>query len=455
MNQDKRSRRDFLKAGAAAATLGIAVPCFFASCSRPKPRPPSETLAVASIGVGGRGTDIGQEAAKLGKVVACADVDLGHAKKFAAAIGGGCQVYQDYRRVLDREDVDAVLIATPDHWHVKIAIDAMRAGKDVYCEKPVTLTIAEGRLICKVVKETGRIVQAGTQQRSDYNQLFLKAVAIARSGRLGKKLAATVTVDGAMSGGPFATQVPPPDFDWDMWLGQAPQVAYCPERGDWRFRYWFDYCGGEVTTWGVHHVDIAVWALGGEDTGAVEVEGNGQYPLGRQKTLDYMLGKVPIGDLPNSFNVPSTYECTMRLPNGNEIVLSSSSLTRDIFISGELGHLAVNRGGIHGKFYDELVKDPKNRQWLSGEMAKLYRGRPIRETTAHMADFFDCVKDRALPISDVFTHCNSVNACHMANIAMLVGRKVTWDRKKEEFVGDEEANRLTHRTQREPYAIKA
>ncbi len=356
--------------------------------------------------------------------------------------------------MLDRPDVQAVTIGTPDHWHVKIAIDAMKAGKDVYCEKPLTLTIEESKIICQAVKESGHVFQVGTQQRSEYERAFLEAAAIARSGRLGSRLTAKASVGNAVSGGPFDSGQSPKELDWDFWLGQAPKVAYCDKRGGYTFRWWYDYSGGQVTDWGVHHSDIAIWALGGENTGVVEVEGKGEFPLGRELTLDYLLGKKSLSDLPNSYNVAHSFDCTMHLPNGN--VINLNSVGNDLLIKGEKGHLAVNRGagdkgGLRGKFVDELKKDPAEKKWLDAEVAKLYRGKPIR---GHMANFFDCIKDRSLPISDVFTHCNTVNACHMANIAMLLGRKVTWDRQKQEFAGDDEANQLTRRPEREPYVIK-
>ena len=204
-----------------------------------------------------------------------------------------------------------------------------------------------------------------------------------------------------------------------------------------------------MTDWGVHHADIAMWALGGEKTGAVAVKGTGEFPLGPELTLEYMLGTKSVGDLPNSFNVARSFDCTMRLPNGNTINLNS--VGNDLLISGEKGHLAVNRGGIRGQFVQDLKSKPAGKAWLDAEVAKLYQGKPIR---GHMANFFDCVKDRSQPISDVFSHCNSVNACHMANIAMLLNRPVRWNWQKQEFIRDDEANLLTRRKQREPYTIK-
>jgi predicted dehydrogenase len=454
MNRSKHTRRDFLKTGGAAAAAGMAVPYFFTGATAKADEPSSDKLVVAAIGVGGRGSDIGRQAAKLGNMVACADVHLGHAHRFAEGIGkmgGKCRVYQDYRKVLDRKDVQAVTIGTPDHWHVKIAIEAMRAGKDVYCEKPLTLTIDESRLVSKAVRQTGRVFQVGTQQRSEFNRCFLEAVAIARSGRLGPKLQARASIGNAPPGGPFPTAESPKELDWDFWLGQAPKVPFCADRCTYTFRFWFDYSGGQVTDWGVHHGDISLWALGGESTGPSEVEGKGEFPLGRELTLDYMLGKRSPGELPNSYNVARCFDCKATLPNGNTIEFTSAG-GEDILIAGEKGRLAVNRGGIRGKFVEELKKSPTDKQWLDEEVAKLYRGMMIH---GHMANFFDCVKSRALPISDVFSHCAAVNTCHTANIAMLLGRKVKWDQEKYAFLGDDEANQLTRRKQRAPYTIEA
>ncbi len=455
-HNNKHTRRDVLKTGAALTAAGMAMPYFFTGAVAGEPNGHRPTIA--SIGVGGRGSDIGRQAARFGNMVACADVHQGNADKFAADFDGKCRVYRDYRQVLDRNDVEAVTIGTPDHWHVKIAIDAMKAGKDVYCEKPLTLTIDESQLVCKVAKETDRVFQVGTQQRSEFRGAFLEAVAIARSGRLGDKLKARASMGPGKTGGPFKTQKPPKELDWDFWLGQTPKVPFCQNRCVYFFRYWFEYSGGMVTDWGVHHTDIALWALGGEHTGPIEVEGKGDFPLGRELVLGYLLGKKSAADLPNSYNTVRSFDCTMHLPNGNVIRLNSRQNNRDgngVFITGDKGEVIVNRRGIGGKFVEELKRSPADKQWLEEEVSKLYGGKPIRPVRGHMANFFDCVKDRSQPISDVFTHCNSANACHMANIAMLLGRKMRWDSRNQEFIGDDEANRLTCRKQREPYGIQA
>ena len=213
-------RREFLKAAAVAPT--VTVPYLWTSAARAAAE--QDKLQVASIGVGGRGSGIGRQAARLGQMVACCDADKNRAMGFAKPFG--CDVYQDYRQVLDRKDIDVITIGTPDHWHVKIAIEAMQAGKDVYCEKPLTLTVDEGKLAQKAVNQTGRSLQDGTQQRSEYASRFLKAVVIARSGRLGAKLKAISSVGRAQKGGPFAESDPPAHLDWNLWLGQAPMTPY-------------------------------------------------------------------------------------------------------------------------------------------------------------------------------------------------------------------------------------
>jgi predicted dehydrogenase len=445
MPQTKSSRRDFLRTTAGAAAATAAIPYFFSSAQAWQ-ESSRDKLGVAAIGVGGRGSGIGHQAGQLGNMVACADVHRLNAEKFAEPYGGKCEIYGDYRKVLERKDVDVITCGTPDHWHVKIAIDAMDAGKDVYCEKPLTLTIEESKKICDAVKRTGRVFQVGTQQRSEFDNMFLKAVVLARSGRLGDKLHAVSSVGGATTGGPFPTEDVPEYLDFNFWLGQAPEVPYCSKRIGWDFRWWFDYSGGQVTDWGVHHTDIALWALGGEETGPVEVEGKGEFPLGREVTLEYLLGKKPVGELPNSFNVAASFDCTMVLPNGNTINLVSKQ--NELILEGEKGKIRVNRGSLTGKPIEEMSDEDK--KWLEEAVIKLYKGK---QPGSHMRNFFECVKDRTQPVSDVFTHTNSVNSCHMANIAMLLGRKVRWDPEKYEFVGDDEANALRSRRQREPWTF--
>jgi predicted dehydrogenase len=406
-----------------------------------------DRLGVAAIGVGGRGSGIGHQAGDRGNMVACADVDRKKAEQFASKYNGRCKVYGDYRRILDRKDVDVITCGTPDHWHTRIAIDALKAGKDVYCEKPLTLTIDEGRLIRAAVEKTKRVFQVGTQQRSEFNGVFLKAIAIARSGRLGDKLHATSSVGTATAGGPFEVTAPPAHLDFDFWLGQAPKVPYCPRRIGWDFRWWLEYSGGQVTDWGVHHTDIALWALGGEATGILSAEGRGTFP-GLPEGTDLVAFLNGRSTLPPQFNVAREFDCDLELPNGNTINLVSGK--NELIIEGDKGKIRVNRGGITGRPVEEIERDAAARQRLAEQVTQLYRGMPLR---GHMANFFHCVKTRALPISDVWTHTNSVDACHIANIAMFLKRKVTFDQQAFRFKGDDQADLFLRRVQRSPWEI--
>jgi myo-inositol 2-dehydrogenase / D-chiro-inositol 1-dehydrogenase len=445
MPNTQSTRRRFLQA---TAGLAAATPYFWTS-RRLRAEPANDKFNIAAIGVGGRGAGIGHQAGNLGNMVACADVHLGNANRFAERYEGKCEVHQDYRKLLDRKDIDAITCGTPDHWHTKIAIDAMRAGKDVYCEKPLTLTMQEGAQIMQVTRETGRVFQVGTQQRSENNHVFLKAVAIARSGRLGTKLHALSSVGGATSGGPFPTEEPPADLDWELWLGQAPMVPFSPNRIGWNFRWWLEYSGGQVTDWGVHHTDIAVWALGGEQTGVVHaapVEGECSFPLGRELMRDTLLGRKPFEELPVSYNVANRFRVDMKLENENEITLFSGS--NELIISGEKGRIRVNRGGLTGAPVEEIEADAQQREWLDQQVRTLYRNMPL---SGHMGNFFHCMKTREKPISDVWSDCHSVNACHMANIAMLLDRPVRFDPKAYQFIDDQQANEMMSRKQREPY----
>ena len=445
MSQAKSTRRDFLKRATAIAGAGAMAPYFRTSASTAA-EAANDRVNVAAIGTSiysnrwgtegemdGRGSVVGHQAGRIANMVAVADVNLKYAERFASKYDGRCQVYQDYRKLLERNDVEAVTIGTPDHWHTKIAIEAMQAGKDVYCEKPLTLTIDEGKKLCRVTRATGRVFQVGTQQRTEYGRMFLKAVALARSGRLGSKLHALSSVGQAERGGPFENQDPPPHLDWDFWLGQAPKVPYCPQRCDYDFRWWLEYSGGQVTDWGVHHTDIALWALGVEHTGPVEIEGTGDFP-----------------NVANGYNVAHTFDCNMSFANGNSIRLYSGE--NELIISGDKGRIRVNRGGLTGTPVEELT--PADEEWLDVEILKLCHGWKTGGNEGdHMQNFFDCIRDRSLPVSDVFTHHRSVSACHLSNIAMRLKRKLRWDPEKEDFIGDDEASAMLTRKQREPYTI--
>lgn len=453
------SRRRMIQSTAAvglsASTAPLILPKLFASDS------PNDRLGVAAIGVGGRGSGIGYEACELGQTIACCDVSSDNANSFAhqqKEKGRECKVYNDYREMLENEPgIDVVTIGTPDHWHVRIAIDAMRAGKHVYCEKPLTLTLEEGQIVQEATRKYGRIFQVGTQQRTEFDKRFLKAVAIARSGRLGSKLKAISSVGKSSSRspdkdkpfGPFETSAPPEGFDWDLWLGPAPKVDFCPERIGWNFRWWFEYSGGQVTDWGVHHTDIAFWALAGEDGQAVEAEGTGEF-MGteRQQSLDFLLGKIPPNKMPVAFNVAYSFDVDVKLSTGNEIKITSGD--NELLIEGEDGRIRVNRGSLKGRPVEQVDEDPVAKQEIEDLMVKIYGGDI---SASHMANFFESVRNGKPPVANVFEHVRSVNATHLANVALLTGRKVVFDPSTQRFQSDDEANQLIRRPSREGFEL--
>ena len=417
-------RRHFLRAsGVAAATVPY---CW----SSQRARGAAETArpGVAGIGLGGRGRGITQQASKFGRVLAVCDVDRQRADAALELTRGQGQAYGDYRRVLDRPDIDVVIIGTPDHWHTKITIEALQAGKDVYCEKPLTLTIQEGKQICQVAHDTGGVVQVGTQQRSEFGGRFLQAVALIRAGRIGQLQRVVASTGGGQTGGPFAEATPPPHLDWDRWLGQAPRVPYIPERCHANFRWWREYAGGQMTDWGAHHVDIALWAIGLPTAGELQIAGSGQVP-----------------DVANGYNMPAQFDVTCRLPDGLPLQLVTGQ-RQGILFEGDQGRFFVNRGGIHGKPIERLADDPLP----ENAIRDVYGGK---QPGSHMGNFFDCVQTREQPISDVFSHHRSVTVLHLANLCLLLGRPLTWDLAEEQILGDEEANAQQRREQRKGYEI--
>ena len=273
------SRRRFLQTTSALAATALPA-WFLEECraqtpqSSEKSAAPSEQVRLGLVGCGGMGLGDARNAKRFGSIIALCDVDASHLaagkKDFPDAEG-----YADFRRLLERKDIDAVICATVDHWHTLVSIAAMKAGKDVYCEKPLTLTIDEGKRLVDVQRQTGRVLQTGTQQRSSIH--FRLACDLIRNGRIGKIEKVEVWLPAGLRDGPFATSTVPAGFDYDFWLGQTPAVPYVKERTHFSFRYWWEYSGGTMTDWGAHHNDIVLWALGLDGSGPVSVEGK---PLG-------------------------------------------------------------------------------------------------------------------------------------------------------------------------------
>jgi predicted dehydrogenase len=435
-------RRDFLRVAATSpALLPFLHP--FGRALGEETKAKNDRPRLGLIGAGGQGSGDARGASHHGDFLAVCDVDRRHAEraKRDQRIGKGqAEVYEDYRKLLDRKDIDAVIIGTPDHWHTKICIDAMRAGKDIYCEKPLTLTIDEGKKLGKVAKETGRVVQVGTQQRSDHNRVFLLAVAMVRSGRIGKIRKVTAAIGEGPSGGPFPVANPPAELNWEMWLGQGPMTPYRVHRCHADFRWWYEYSGGKLTDWGAHHVDIGQWAIGMEDSGPY--------------TIEVVKGTLPVefkGGYPSvddRYNTVTDFLVRATFPNG--VVMDIRHDTENgVRFLGTNGHIFVTRDRIDldGGAVAALYKDPVPESLLK----ELRKGKPV---DGHMENFFECMRDRSVPVADVWTHHRALTTCHLANIAIRLNRhKLTWDPAREEIVGDSEANAFQTRPQRAPYEI--
>ena len=451
MSRSPTTRRDFLRTSAGVAAAA-AVPYVWTS-RYAKAQDKNDRPNVASIGVGGMGTGDGRSASRFANMVACADVDRDHAEKFAAweQFGGKCEVYTDYRQILDRPDVDVVTIGTPDHWHSKIVIDALKAGKDVQCQKPLTLTIDEGRQICTVVKQSGKILHIGTQQRSEDRARFLKAIVLAQSGRLGDKLTATCSIGGGPEGGPWDPTDPPASLNWDFWLGQAPSVPYVTQRCHGNFRWWLEYSGGKMTDWGAHHIDIAQWGLGYTASGPCEIEGTATFPDVYPADFDPVQFFAGQQQLKNGYNTAWTFKITLAYPNGNSMIVQDGP-DNGIWFEGEKGKIFVSRSKLTGKLIEDIEQSKTDKEWLDQEVIKLYGGTKPGD---HMRHFFECLKQRKFTISDPFTHHRTMTACHLCNIAILLKRKLRWDAEQEDFVDDPQASQLRKRPQRAPYTIDA
>jgi predicted dehydrogenase len=434
------NRRRFLKGSAAFAAT---TPYFTCTRSTSAQTSQNDRPIIGGIGLGGMGSGDCRGHSRYGDVVAIADVDEKHALRARDddAIGKGkADVYSDYRPLLDRQDIDVVSIATPDHWHVKIAVEALQAGKHVFCQKPLTLTLEENQLIRQACERYPKqVFFVGTQQRSDRSK-FLRAVNMVRRGLLGEIQKITVGIDGGAQGGPFTKTDPPPNLDWDAWLGQAPLVDYIPQRCHGTFRWWYEYSGGKFTDWGAHHVDIATWAIDAQHRGQgpIEIDGtDAQHP-------------VPFRDgyptVDNAFNTAHDYAVRCRFPSGIEMIITSRG-ENGILFEGTRGRIFVNRGRISGLPIEE---NWDRDQFDEADLRRLYKDKPPE---SHKANFYRCIREGGLPISDVFSHVQAMNTCHLAAIAARVGRSIRWDPESETIQGDEQAASLFARTPRKGFEI--
>ncbi|MEM6469737.1 MAG: Gfo/Idh/MocA family oxidoreductase, partial [Planctomycetota bacterium] len=393
---------------------------------------------------------VGKEFPKFGDIVAVCDVDKSRLERAVKLVkewlGTEPEATSDYRKIIDRDDIDIVHVSTPDHWHAKVAVEAMLSGRDVYCEKPMTLTIAEGQQLSEVYEQTGRILQVGTQQRS--MKQMLTAIALIRAGRLGTLRMAQCAIGGGPTSPNLPTAKPPKQLDWDRWTGPAPLAQYRTQdgannetkqwsRGHYEFRWWYEYSGGKLTDWGAHHVDIATWGLGKTDTGPVKID-----PIMVKHPVEFRDGMPTRDDCYNTateFNIKATFaddvELILRHDTGNGILFE-----------GTEGRIFVNRGRLTGR----PVEDLKNHPLPDGTLEEAYG----RELTGHVENFFRAVVDRRPAISEPTSHHRSLTTCHLAGIAARLGRQVTWDPGREKIANDELAQSFVSRASRKGYEIE-
>jgi predicted dehydrogenase len=436
------SRRTFLShCGAVAAATGL--PRWFVERElSAASRAPAATLSsndrpgIALIGCGSQGRGDAKSASRFGNIVAVCDADENRAAQAAKQFSVGEKVPQqftDFRRVLERKDVDVIVHATPDHWHTIINVGAAEAKKDIYAEKPLTLTVDEGKRLIKAVRKHRVVLQTGTQQRS--HRLFRLACELARNGRIGTLTRVTVFVPAGLRDGPFQPTPVPAGLNWDLWLGQAPRVEYLKERCHSTFRWWYDYSGGPVTDWGAHHNDIARWAIGLD--GPTQVQ-----------------ARALTEPIPGGYTTPPEFEATLAWGNGvTQIVkttpddspfgavLKADGQRNGVKLEGTTGWIWVNRSSIDASdpaMLDTPMTDPKVRLEVSDD---------------HMANFFEAVRTRRNPISPVEDGHRSAVVGHLIVIALRTGLTLRWNPAKEKFEGDSarEGNSHLARRMRKPY----
>ena len=426
------TRRSFLGSGlAGGALLGLPAGTYHAALlAQDKP---SEKIRIGCIGLGGQGR--GNMNAVVKNVVAVCDVDKDHLASAASALEkGGTKPLTagDYRRLLDQKDVDAVLISTPDHWHALPTIHACQAGKDVYCEKPLTLFVAEGRAMVEAARQNKRIVQTGSQQRSARE--FRQACELVRNGALGQLTAVKVGLPGpnweSRAKGKTAVpdSDPPPALDYEFWLGPAPKRPFNENRTHYLFRFFWDYSGGQQTNFGAHDLDIAQWGLGMDDSGPVGIQGSATFNKN------------------GWFETPETAKLVYTYATGVRVLcsLGSGGYPGGVTFEGEKGTIHVRRGGLTVTINGEKAADPYA---LPTGDVKLYA------SSSHHGNWLDCIRTRKLPICDVEIGHRSATVCHLGNIAIRTGRKLTWDPARETIAGDEAAAAMLRRPYREPWKL--
>jgi len=432
---NRSSRREFVKRSATVVAGAIVLPQIIPSSALGMggKLPPSERLVMGIIGTGSQGMSDCRDFLKLNnevQFVALCDVDsnrLAKAKETIDTVNKNkdCRIYSDYRELLEKEKLDAMLIAIPDHWHGIIYSEVANKKINVYGEKPICRTIKDGQTIVSAVKNNNIIWQTGSWQRSQAN--FHRGAELAVNGRVGKiKYIEVGLPDGTKGIGTPPVMEVPPELDWEMWLGPALKAPY---RGvsHWDWRWILDYSGGQLTDWSGHHIDIANWGAGLEHTGPVEISGSGVYPA------------------EGIFNAPVEYDILCKYANGTEMrVANSSRLPHGMGTTwhGDLGWVHVDRGNRIS------ASDPKILEEVIGDNeTRLYKSEN------HYQNFVDCVRSGKATIAPVDVAYRAISVGLLGEIAMTTGQTIKWDPDKEEIIGNARASRMLSRPYRQPWEL--
>jgi len=457
MRQKKTTRRDFLKLATAASAGAISFPYIVPASALGKNGnvAPGNRIVMGCIGVGGQGTgnmkrfmgrddvqivavcDVERKSnlyhggATLGLEPAKATVEKYYADKNASGTWKGCEAYHDFRDLLQRKDIDAVTVCTPDHWHALIAIAAANAGKDIYCEKPLANSVCEGRAIVKAVTKNKRILQCGSQERSGPNARY--ACELVRNGRIGKLKTISINLpfdEGhhkqvlEMNKEPQPEMPVPEGFDYDFWLGHTPKVFYTKNRCHFWWRFNLNYGGGEMTDRGAHIIDLAQLGNGTDDTGPIEITAEGRRD-------------------PNAlFNVFTDYRFENVYANGVRMIGANQG-PRGLKFEGDEGWIFIH---IHGAKL-EASKESILKEKIRDDEIQLGR------TSGHHENFLDAVRSRKDPFATAESGHRTASICHLNNIAMLVGRPLKWDPKTEQITNDPEANAMLCPKMRPPWHL--
>ena len=429
--QQNLTRRVFLKKVGTTAVGAMAVPLVVPSRVFGE-NSPSNQITIGCIGVGGMGTNNMRSFLGLSdcRVLAVCDVDRNHVQRAKGIVdqsysNNDCNAYNDYRQLIARDDIDAIMIATPDHWHALVAVAAAKAGKDIYGEKPIAHSIKEGRAIADAVKRYGRVWQTGSWQRSQAN--FRKACELVLNGRIGKVNRIEVGLPvgpPSKENIPFVVQNPPSHLDYNFWVGPSPWLPYQEKyvHGDWRWR--LEFGGGAILDWIGHYLDIAHWGMGWDNTGPYEIMGKGEF---QSRGI---------------YNAAIRFRVEMKYPGDVDVVVADGQQIRNgTAWHGDKGSIWVDRGRLEVSPKELLQESVR-----PGEIL-LYR------SPGHQREFLDCIKSRKQTLAPAETAHRSATPGHLGQISMMLGRKLRWDAEKEQIIGDEIANRMLGNAMRSPWNL--